>query len=428
MRRTTIYRSELMALLAALTPLAAHAQQPPAIQRPIQQAQQAQQPAPPSQASQPSQPSPASPLGVGALAQSGQGSVPASHTVAQGETLWALAQQFFGDPLLWPELYRLNTDVVEDPHWIYPGEELRLVAEPEDTTRADSSAAAPPTSQSYLVTPTDTAAAEPAPVPSSAVEAQNAPTIFSSQVARPRTTQAALQRLAALSYRAVRPGEYYASGFLTENERLNTGRVLATLKLNRQAGTRIAVALYDDLLVSAPPNDTLQPGSLLLVFQRGDETDDYGQIIEPTALLRVKNSEEANHFRATVVQLYAPVYEDQELIDVAPFALAHNQHADPVADGVVGKIIRLRTPHELAQRQQIAFIDKGARDGLHPGDLFEVYRIQSDELHGGSVEHDQARALVVSTRDSTSTVIIIELYSGDIGAGSFVRQIGRMPS
>ncbi|MFI5213143.1 MAG: LysM peptidoglycan-binding domain-containing protein [Gemmatimonadales bacterium] len=434
----TIFRSELtLALVAIAIPLSASAQDAPVRGLPPSVRPQSvgvPQPAPSAPQNQPqSQPVSGSVTitsGGGAFPRQATSATPATHTVAQGETLWALAQQYLGDPLLWPEIYRLNTNVVEDPHWIYPGEELRITAE-EDTAAAApaaAQAAAPSTGQSFVVTPTDTGAPTQEPAHPTYVSPANSPTIFSQQAQRTQS-EATLQGLSAASYRAVRDGEYYSTGFLTENQPLPTGRIIGdTRTSSTQAGARTAVQLYDDVVVAAPPNDTLQPGNLLLAFRRGDEVGNWGEIVVPTALLRVKGSEEAGHFRATVIRMFGPVSLDQEVLDVQPFELGSSRHAVPVTGGVTGQVIRLRDPHELAQLQHALFIDKGANDGLKPGDLIQIYRTRPDDIHGGSIEQDIARGVVVSTRTSTSTVVIVELRSGDVGPGALVRQIGRIPS
>ncbi len=104
MRRTTICRSERAALLALVAGLLAGGGLAPALaaQDTTQAAQDTTRAAP------------------------APGQIPASHTVSKGETLWSIAQLYFTDPLLWPEIYRLNTALIDDPHWIYPGEVLNL--------------------------------------------------------------------------------------------------------------------------------------------------------------------------------------------------------------------------------------------------------------------------------------------------------------
>jgi hypothetical protein len=64
------------------------------------------------------------------------------HTVVRGDTLWALAQSYLGNPYLWPQIWEKNQYVL-DAHWIYPGDPIVVgleVAPPETVGSAVTSA------------------------------------------------------------------------------------------------------------------------------------------------------------------------------------------------------------------------------------------------------------------------------------------------
>jgi hypothetical protein len=77
------------------------------------------------------------------------------HVIVKGDTLWALAGKYLGNPYLWPQIWEKNQYIL-DAHWIYPGDPLMLgisvapvdnlaqgTGEPGSET-SDGSAPAPP--------------------------------------------------------------------------------------------------------------------------------------------------------------------------------------------------------------------------------------------------------------------------------------------
>jgi hypothetical protein len=53
------------------------------------------------------------------------GGVPSAHTVRSGDTLWDISWFYFNNPWEWPRVWSYNPEIT-NPHWIYPGDQVRL--------------------------------------------------------------------------------------------------------------------------------------------------------------------------------------------------------------------------------------------------------------------------------------------------------------
>ncbi len=273
-----------------------------------------------------------------------QGQVPSSHTVSRGETLWSISQMYFNDPLLWPEIYRLNTAVIEDPHWIYPGEVLNLsemanlaqggdtVAVRQDTTAAaaDTVRAAPGDTIAAVVPldtmPVDTIPADTAllPVeapPPTAVNESNE-TIFDRRRTNQQVVQDVLRAYTHQPYHPLRAGEFYAAGFLSENERLPWGNLLgatATPAIPRLSD-RTTATTFEEIAIKPPRNASYHVGDSLLLA-RVDRTLEFGRwgdVVIPLGIARV-TSIENQQVLAEVVAQYGRIHDGHFAMPLEPF-------------------------------------------------------------------------------------------------------------
>ena len=52
------------------------------------------------------------------------------YTIQKGDTLWDLSQKFYDSQWDWPGLWGINKEI-KNPHWIYPGNTIRVYLKPE---------------------------------------------------------------------------------------------------------------------------------------------------------------------------------------------------------------------------------------------------------------------------------------------------------
>ena len=52
--------------------------------------------------------------------------IPEYHEVVPGDCLWSIAGHYLNDPFLWPMIWEENLDTIENPHLIYPGQQVIL--------------------------------------------------------------------------------------------------------------------------------------------------------------------------------------------------------------------------------------------------------------------------------------------------------------
>ena len=434
MRRTTICRSKRAALLALVAGLLAGSASAVAAQDTTQ--------------ARPDTTRPAQDTSQANAAPAAGGQLPATHVVTAGETLWSIAQLYYSDPLLWPEIYRLNTALIDDPHWIYPGEELSLsqavsvAVAPETTTVVTQP---PPAGDTVHAQPTppDTVAAvavapdttplvdtaqvvEAPPPPAGPTESYQ--TIFDRRRGATQQVRDVLRAYANQPYRPLRRGEFYSAGFLTEGEKLPYGLVIGNTSIPAipRLTDRSSATTFDQIAVQPGHNASYHVGDSLLIVRNDRDISGWGGVVVPLGVARVTELQR-RQVLADVIMQFGRIHDGHMALPLEPFKDPGQVRPTPVEFGLEGFVIAERDLHVVIAVQQIVFINRGRAEGVSLGDMFEVFRPATGRP-GSSSEQVQVLLEIVHTRDHSASGLILGIDHPNLVPGMPVRLIRKMPS
>jgi len=375
---------------------------------------------------------------------------PDSHEVRPGDTLWDLSRQYLGDPFLWPEIYRLNTNVVEDPHWIYPGEVLRLqggadvAAVPSEDTPVPPEPGAPVSAEAgpdsgMAGAPADSNMAEPGLAEAQVGELQDTQperdaddlsALFGNQQ---RAVESGIEGGISRLYRPIREDEFYSSGFLSEEQKLPFGKLLGSVTPQQisTSSPHKGARIYSEVGIRPPEGAKYEVGDTLLIIRIDREINDWGLVLVPTGLIRVTDVGGAEDV-GVVVQQYAQILNNQFLLPAEKFPDPGSVRSVPISDGVQGHVIQSRDLQQLKGPLDVLFIDRGRKDGVNLGDIFEVRSskryVEAPQGEAETLDEVMALVQVVHVGEQSSSVRIAKLIQPNIRPGAGVHQVAKLPS
>jgi hypothetical protein len=375
---------------------------------------------------------------LGTKTLSAQEATPRSHTVKRGDTLWDLAKLYLGDSFLWPEIYRLNTDVIDDPHWIYPGEILKLPAPGATPTVAE----APPVQQAGEPTPPaapPTPAATPAPTATGApvyeppIGVLDGPTVFpTSRIDAPISKR---KTYVTAPMPTVKLGTFLSAPYVERGGGpRGAGHVVKVLNLSVTISGRDPKAraqLHDDIFISPPVGSAAAEGERYITYKFGPYLDDVGQVVIPTGIVQVTRAPRDREAAiAQVIGMFGEIEADQRLLPYDSTALHTIGHPEPIVDSIVTEVHAVNGNPVLPSVQDYLFVDVTSRDGIKIGDEFVLFEPHSKSDVSGAPANPEiviARGQAVRVTRYGTTLMIIGERHPKIEPGTLARRVASMP-
>jgi hypothetical protein len=338
------------------------------------------------------------------------------HTIEAGDTLWDLAQQFLGDPYLWPQIWERNQYIL-DAHWIYPGDPLLMgleVQPGEDVLGEEEQ----PTGEEAI------AEAEEAPLPG--LEGR--------------------KRQVSPFVQLGTPDDIYCSGFIgapkEEFAYTITGSEYDSLGPSLKPGeggkirahfgvadtVKVGLELSDIVYVDGGRERGLTPGDTLVavdarqIVHHPHTNREVGRLYAYLGRVRIL-SVQADSAIGEIVQSCHPMTTGAHLRPFEPEPIPSERRTPmrPVnqpttADRLAEAAVILRAKDDLLSvgQDHVVFIDRGTDDEITPGDIFTVYRL--GKKGNPPVVLGELAVLSVHSRSSIGKIITSRypIYIGDV--------------
>lgn len=316
------------------------------------------------------------------VAQGAQQGEPTVYIIKKGDTLWGLSSRFMKDPYYWPNLWARNPEQIVNPHFIFPGQKLRVYPdriEVGEAKKAESpSVAAPVSGQPEVKEPSE------APVPE-----------------RHFTINGGEGFIAGSSFR---PSGFIIAG--QHNRQIFAEDDLVYTDIGRNLGGKV--------------------GDRFTVFKN------YGAVSHPltnqilgyrvAALGTLQLTEIEN--RSSKALITTSFMEIEPGSSLMPNRNMKKEVSLRAADlDLNGYIVETRTGNKAIAAGDIAYIDLGENQGLKVGNMLYVVRKAETEIKFYSgVDYDLpvdvlGALVVVETGENTSTALVVKsidtIYKGD---------------
>jgi len=308
------------------------------------------------------------------------------YTIQRGDTLWDLSDKFFDTPWMWPELWQEN-EQIPNPHWIYPGERIRLFQKQgKDTFTFEVPELEEPMAQESSadtdLDQTASAEVEAAPPPKDTV--------------------------------------YYiypsidAVGFIRKEQVSPLGFIF------KIKDDKVLVSEGDMVYITYADKDTLpiMQGGRYTVFRKLNPTRDRKRNKQLGGQYYILGIVEVTRKEPDFV--IARVVKSFRSIAVNDFILPYQRRSPkiPITEGVpglIGSIIISEEQSEIIGDLTLAFIDKGKADNIKNGQVYSIFYQEKEEIDLGTKETvilnpiDFGKLIVLHTEEKTSTVLITQL-------------------